>query len=190
MRTAPTIIATCRHRGGGLIDVLVAMGVLSGAVAGLAQLQALAFRECADARLRNTATLLARAKLDDLRAHSQLDAGAPGTFGYDEIGSDRGGTEDAEGRLHLPAGSVDVDGTRFDRRWTATALHLCGAEAAPSPAPCAGGTPSTRPPLLALGVVITWTDRQGQTRRVVLEGTAVALEPLAGAVPPASTPPT
>ena len=111
--------STRGQRGAGLIDVLLAMSVLSGAVASLAQLQAFTFRECAEARLRSVAILLARAKLDDLRAFSQLAAGPAGVFSFDEIGAASGGTEDGDGGLRLPAGAVSVDGVRFDRSWTA-----------------------------------------------------------------------
>lgn len=179
-----------RQRGAGLIDVLIAMGVLSGAVAGLAQLQAVALRESADARLRSVAMMLARAKLDDLRAYAQLAVGAPGTFGYDEIANDGGGTEDAEGRLHLPAGPVLVDGTRFERSWTAAPLHFCTVDAPPATLPCPAGSMPSRPSLLSLTVVISWTDREGSAQRVVLEGSAAALAPLFGAAPYPSPGPT
>ncbi|MCC2657260.1 MAG: hypothetical protein K0Q76_2368 [Panacagrimonas sp.] len=178
-----------RQRGGGLIDVLIAMGVLSGAVAGLARLQAVAFRESADARLRSVATLLARAKLDDLRAYAQLAVGAPGTFGYDEIANDVGGTEDVDGQLRLPAGSVPVDGTRFERSWTSTPLYFCSGDAPPTTLPCTGPAMPSRPTLRSLTVVIAWTDREGIAQRVRLEGSAAALEPLFGAAPYPSTNP-
>jgi hypothetical protein len=174
--SAPTY---ARHqRGAGLVDVLVAMVLLSAAVASLAQLQAVAFGEYAETRLRSMATTLARAKLDDLRAYSQLDAGAPGVFGYDEITTDGGGTEDGEGRLRLPAGTVEIDGTRFERRWSAAPRYFCAPDAPPTDLPCA-----SRPALLALTVVVAWSDREARPRQVVLEGSAVAIEPLAGAVP-------
>lgn len=172
------------QRGAGLLDVLVAMGVLSGAVASLAQLQAFAFRECAEARLRSVATLLARAKLDDLRAYSQRAAGAPGIFGFEEISSDGGGTEDGEGRLHFPAGAVLVDGVRFERRWIASPRFFCAADSAPADTPCA-----SRPDLLSLTVVVSWADREGRTQRVALEGSAIATDVLPGAAPIAADAP-
>jgi hypothetical protein len=171
-------MSTGRQRGGGLIDVLMAMGVLSGAVASLAQLQAFTFRECAEARLRSVATLLARAKLDDLRAYSQLAAGPPGVFAFDEIANDGGGTEDDDGRLRLAAGSVLVDGVRFERSWTAAPRWFCAADAPPADLSCA-----PRPSLIALTVVIAWTDRKGQPQRVILEGSLAALDPLFGSAP-------
>lgn len=172
------------QQGGGLIDVLVAMVVLSGAVASLAQLQSVAFRDSADARLRSVATLLARAKLDDLRAYSQLASGAPGIFGYDEIANDGGGTEDGEGRLRLAAGPVLIDGTRFERSWTAAPRFFCAADSPPTDVSCA-----SRPPLLALSVIVAWTDHQGRAQRTVLEGSATALAPLSGAAPyPSASP--
>ena len=165
------------QRGAGLIDVLLAMSVLSGAVASLAQLQAFTFRECAEARLRSVAILLARAKLDDLRAFSQLAAGPAGVFSFDEIGAASGGTEDGDG-LRLPAGAVSVDGVRFDRSWTAAPRYFCAEDAAPTDIACA-----PQPALVALTVVVAWTDRSGQRQRVVLEGSAAALDPLSGVAP-------
>ena len=172
------------QRGAGLIDVLVAMGVLSGAVASLAQLQALVFRECAETRLHSVATLLARAKLDDLRAYSQLAAGGPGVFGHAEITNDGGGTEDAEGRLHVPPGAVVVDGIRFERSWTASPRYFCGPDVPPTATAC-----SPQPDLLSLTVVVSWVDRDGRTQRVALEGSTIATDALSGAAPIAAEPP-
>lgn len=172
------------QRGAGLIDVLLAMGVLAGAVASLAQLQAFVFRECAETRLHSVAMLLARAKLDDLRAYSQRNAGGPGVFGHAEITSDGGGSEDAEGRLHVPAGAVLVDGIRFQRNWTASPRYFCAPDAPPTAMAC-----SSQPDLMSLTVVVSWTDRDGRTQHVTLEGSAIATEALAGAAPMAPEPP-
>lgn len=171
-----------RQRGGGLIDVMVAMGVLSGAVAGLARLQAVAFRETSDARMRSVATMLARAKLDDLRTYSQLAVGAPGIFGFDEISNDRGGSEDAEGGLRAPAGGVLIDDIRFERSWSAAPRYFCGADAPLTSVACTSDPAPPRPSLLSLTVVIAWQDRDGRSQRVALEGTAAASDPLAGVV--------
>lgn len=172
------------QRGAGLIDVLVAMGVLSGAAASLAQLQAFAFRQCAEARLHSVATLLARAKLDDLRAYSQRAGDGPGIFGFEDITSDGGGTEDGEGRLHLPAGVVLVDGVRFERSWTAAPRFFCVTDAPPTDTTCA-----SRPDFLSLTVVVSWTDREGRKQRVALEGSAIATDVLPGAAPTAADAP-
>jgi hypothetical protein len=185
-----------RQRGGGLIDVMVAMGVLSGAVAGLARLQAVAFRETSEARMRSVATMLARAKLDDLRTYSQVAPGAPGVFGFDEISNDRGGSEDAEGRLRIAAGPVLIDDIRFERSWSAAPRYFCSEDAPLTGLPCTSGPAPSRPSLMALTVVIAWDDRDGRSQRVELDGTAAALDPLAGVVSslsaaaaPASPPP-
>jgi type II secretory pathway pseudopilin PulG len=143
-----------RHaqRGSGLIDVLVAMLVLSGAVAGLARLQALALREAAEARARSEAAMLARAKLDELRAYSQLAVGTLGIDGSDEIA----GVES------------------FHRSWTASPRYFCEPDAPPSITPCASGLSPPQPALLALSVTIGWQDRDGDPRRFVLDSNVAA----------------
>jgi len=143
----------CRtQRGSGLIDVLIAMLVLSGAVASLAQLQSVALREAAEARAHSEAALLARAKLDELRAYSQLTAGTLGTHGSD-----------------------DINGvTFFHRSWTASPRYFCEPDAPPSMAPCASGTLPPQPALLALSVVIAWQDRDGGSQRFVLDSDVAA----------------
>lgn len=128
------------------------MLVLSGAVASLAQLQAVALREAAEARARSEAALLARAKLDELRAYSQITVGTPGGDGSDEI-----------------------DGvTFFHRSWTASRRYFCEPDAPPSLAPCASGPLPTQPALFALSVTIAWQDRDGASQRFVLDSDVAA----------------
>ncbi|WP_133879424.1 type IV pilus modification PilV family protein [Panacagrimonas perspica] len=130
-----------------MIDVLVAMLVLSGAVAGLAQLQAVALREAAEARARSEAALLARAKLDELRAYSPL---TTGTRGIDE--------------------SDDVAGVAsFHRSWTVSRQYFCDPDAPPSITPCASDPSPPQPALLALRVTVAWQDRDGVSQRFVLD---------------------
>lgn len=143
------------QRGSGLIDVLIAMLVLSGAVASLAQLQAVSLREAADARARSEAALLARAKLDELRADSQSTADATGMQGSDEIAG------------------VNF----FHRSWSASQRYFCEPDAPPSITPCASGSLPPQPALFALSVIVAWQDRDGGSRRFVLESDAATPAP-------------
>lgn len=144
---------SCRAQSGsGLIDVLVAMLVLSGAVASLAQMQSVALREAAEARARSEAALLARAKLDELRAYAQLPVGTSGIDASDEI--------------------VGVES--FHRSWTASPRYFCEPDAPPSITPC---TSSLLPPqfaLLALSVTIAWQNRDGGSQRFRLDSNVAA----------------
>lgn len=140
------------QRGSGLIDVLVAMLVLSGAVASLAQLQSVALREAAETRARSEAALLARAKLDELRTYAQLPVGTPGMDASDEI--------------------VGVES--FHRSWTASPRYFCERDAPPSATPCTSGLLPPQPALFALSVTIAWQDRDGDPQRFVLDSNAAA----------------
>lgn len=131
---------------------MIAMLVLSGAVAGLAQLQAVSLREAAEVRARSEAALLARAKLDELRASSRSAIGTTGMFGSDEI----------------------VGANFFRRSWTASQRSFCEPDAPPSIAPCTSGPVPPQPALFALSVIIAWQDRDGVSQRFVLESDAAA----------------
>lgn len=165
-------------RGVGLIDVLIAMLVLAGGVAGLAKMQAVVLKENDSSKARSVATQLASAKIDDLRSFTQTDAGAAGVFGYDEIGANAGGAEKGDGSLHLPTGNVTVGNVVFTRTWTAEPRYFCGFNAAASGTNCAGADAKPRSDYFAIAVTVAWTDADGTPQSVVLNGTASSSDPL------------
>lgn len=166
-----------RARGAGLIDVLFAMLVLAGGVAGLARLQAVSLRESGASLARSNAARLAQAKLDDLRSFTQLAPGQPGIFGYDEIGADAGGAENGDGNLRVPSGPVTVGNTRFRRHWRASPRYACTTGALAT-TPCADSAPGARPDLHALAVTLSWNTVEGGHDGLTLDGSVSATDPM------------
>jgi Tfp pilus assembly protein PilV len=162
--------------GAGLIDVLIAMLVLMGGVAGLARLQAVSLRDGSASLARGHAARLAEAKFDDLRSFTQLEAGAKGTFGYDELGADAGGAENGDGMPRVPSGDVTVGNTRFQRHWQARPLYACtNGEMATTP--CSGSQADARPDLYALSIVLSWNNVDGTSDLLTLDGSVRAADP-------------
>ena len=141
------------QRGVALIDVLIALVVIEVGLCALLHLQGVIVVSGVDARARSIAMLLAREKIDDLRQYAQLPAGPNGVYGFDEIGTDRGGAEAADGSLLVPAGSVALSGFVFDRHWQTAPLSWCELGAGPSPGVC---TDRSRPDLIELSVQLQW----------------------------------
>lgn len=169
-------------RGVGLIDVLIAMLVLAGGVAGLAKMQAVVLKEGDTSKARSIAMQLATAKLDDLRSFTQTDAGTGGVFGYDEIASNAGGAENVDGSLQLPSGALPpVGNVTFTRTWTAEGRYYCGFNAAATASNCAAPANKARPDFYAITVNIAWTDADGAARNVALNGSANSTDPLLAA---------
>ncbi len=166
-----------RMRGAGLIDVLIAMLVLMGGVAGLARLQAVSLRDSSASLARGNAARLAQTKLDDLRSFTQLEAGEKGIFGYDEIGVDAGGAENGDGTLRISSGAVVVGNTRFSRRWQVRPLYAC-TNGEMATIPCSESPSGARPDLYALSIILSWNSVEGTSDMLTLEGSARAADPL------------
>lgn len=168
-------------RGVGLIDVLIAMLVLAGGVAGLAKMQAVVLKESDSSKARSVAVQLATAKLDDLRSFTQADAGTGGVFGYDEIADNAGGAEFVDGSLRLPTGNVSVGNVSFMRTWTAEGRYFCAFNTVATAANCSGAAAKVRPDFYAITVTVTWTDADGAAQTVALNGSANSTDPLLAA---------
>lgn len=166
-------------RGVGLIDVLIAMLVLAGGVAGLSKMQAVVLEESGNAKARSVAVQLATAKLDDLRSYVQIVGGGNGIFGYAEIGANAGGSENGNGSLRMPAGDVTVANTTFTRNWTSQNLNYCAPNVAPQAGLCPGQPAGSLPQIKNLTVTVTWPDTEGLTQTVSLNGTANNIDPIA-----------
>jgi len=177
----PSMNPLRKQRGVGLIDVLAAVLVIGLGVAGLARLQGVAFGQGGTAKTRSIAMELARGKLDDLRSHTQLEAGPAGVFGYDEIADNAGGSESGGG-LRLPSGTVTVGTVDYNRTWTATPYYFCSLNGAASDTNCAAPAAKARPDFYALRVTIAWTDSKDGASSQTIDGTVNAVDPLSGAL--------
>ncbi len=142
--------------GFGLVDVLIALVVLSIGVLGIARLLAMGFREADQIRERALAARLAQEKIEDLRGYVQIEAGGAGLFGFDEIAGDAGGSEQGDGALRLPPGAVTVSGIEFERHWRVTQ-------------PGEGYKQVT--------VTLGWTARDGSSAQLSLDSAIAAFEP-------------
>lgn len=101
-----------QQRGVALIEVLIAALVFAMGALALVRLNATLVRHAEAARQRSEATLLAQARLDELRSLLQwhpLSARLPGAAGEAR-------PDGAQGRDAPP----DAQGTPFDRRWQIT----------------------------------------------------------------------
>lgn len=124
-----------RERGFALLEVLVAVLILAGSLTGLLQLLEVATRANAEARRASLATVMASAKMEELRASpapypdAPSDALARNTVGYCDL-------LDEAGR-HLGDCRASGDRAPFVRRWLTR--------------PLASGSGTT-----ALAVLVTW----------------------------------
>lgn len=163
------------QRGLGLIEVLIALVVLSVGMLAMGRLLALALREIEISRARGVATQLAREKIEDLRSFAQLDAGPAGVFGFDEMGDASGGAEAVDGRLLLSAGAVEFDGLHFTRDWKVRAFYFCEPETAASTSQCT--PPHRHADLFWITMTLSWDGIDSLANLVVIESAIVGLEP-------------
>ena len=163
------------QHGLGLVEVLIALLVLSLGMLAMGRLLVLSLREIEIGRARGIAMQLARSKLEDLRSFAQLDAGPAGVFGFDEIGNSTGGAEATDGRLLLPAGRMESDGLNFTRDWKVQPLYLCGVNAAAGVGQC---TPAhSHPDLLWVTVTLSWEGIDELANTIVIESAIAGFEP-------------
>lgn len=153
--------------GFSLIEVLIAVVVLSFGVLALAALQARVIQASSDAKAQTVALALAKDRLEQMRGY-QCVGGCTNSFaslasGTDTISAAGGGT-----------GGVD-----FTRTWTVTrhVLPAAGGAFCVAGAPgCATGiAPNSE--FKTVDVRVTWTDARNETRLVVLEDAIAGLDP-------------
>lgn len=103
-------------RGVSLLEVIVAMGLLSGAIAALAQLFTFATRANLDARASTVSVVLATGKMEQLRGQPGVDRAPSGG----SLQADLPGYSDFFDGLGrpLPAGTTRPAATAFVRRWS------------------------------------------------------------------------
>lgn len=186
-----------RIAGFALIDIAIASIVLIIAIVAIAQLQVSFIRSGDFAKARSVATQIAQEKLDDLRSFVQLESGGTGTFGYAEIGTNAGGTENADGTLRMPNGAVTksftlpdgTDGTfnyTYTLSWTidvngdgtADEYYFCGSSTSPQLGNCTAPLNKPYPDFKKVMVTVAWTDRDG-AQEIQMEGTINASDPAA-----------
>lgn len=176
-----------RPHGFSLIEVLIAVVVLSFGILALAALQSNLIKSSTEARAQSVALALAKDKLEQMRSFRSLNdyyALADSTA-VQSINNTNAGTDDFSGSLGGVSGNLG--GTNFTRSWTVTRYAL----------PIVSGVPSTTYSIVAsdtgalssasyvpnseykvVSVNVGWTDAAGQTRSVKLEDAIAALDPV------------
>lgn len=178
-----------KQRGIGLIEVLVAVLVLAIGLVGIAALQGNLLKSGNNAKARAVATTLAQEKIEDLRSFTQLVAGTDGTFGWAEIGTNAGGTENADGTLRIPNGTVksnsgsdNISGVTFNRTWTSTNYY---SPPVPDSTPVlatnwnagAWGALPTTPNFKEVVVTVNWTEPTGEAQQVAIASVVNSTDP-------------
>ncbi|MBY6188052.1 hypothetical protein KUV89_15650 [Marinobacter hydrocarbonoclasticus] len=153
---------TSRQKGIGLIEVMLAILVVSLSVVALSRLQSSLLRSGGETSMREVALKLAQAKLDDLRSFTA--AADEGGFDYEDILTNAGGRLTSADALMMPSGTTSFDGQSFSLRWTVTDLYLVGgAYTATDP----GGAEVAQK---RVNIGVGWSVADGINKTVSLEG--------------------
>ncbi len=188
-------------KGFSLVEMLVAVLILGGALIALAKFQGGLLQSGGEAKARAVAMDLAQKKLDDLRSFRWLDSddaniddcgGAPCTcangFCFNEIVADGGGLEEA-GVVVLPANDASVtpagSTVSYTLTWNVTewvfpqnggtAVDVTGTDWTLRPDAgwntAALGSKPLQPHYKEATVTVNWQDHQGNAQSVTLPGT-------------------
>jgi type II secretory pathway pseudopilin PulG len=175
-------------RGSSLLEVLIAIVILSVALLATARLHAMVLQSGNFSKARGVAANLAQEKLEDLQAFSALadksaadavdDCAAP-VYCFAEMASGTGGSETAAGALALPSGSWAIGNATYTRTWAIIDYYACDIDAVPQLANCAGASAKPYPDFKAAKVTVSWTDEKGAAQATVLQSIIYAADPAA-----------
>ena len=185
-----------RQRGFTLIEGLIALVIIGVGLLSIASLQMGFIGGGSEAKARAVASKLAQEKMEDLRSFSQLRSGGAGTFGFQEIGDNTGGTEQADGTLNMGNGNYTISNVTYSLSWDSTDFFYAadggGAFTTWSGTGNTGTAPSY-PDYKAITVTASWTDQDGNAQQIQLNGVIGASDPAdsarAGDDPPANQKP-
>lgn len=142
------------QRGFSLVEVFVALLVLSVGLIALAKLQVDLVRGGADSRARATAVAIAEAKAEDLRAYAVRQpttalswSATVSPMAWSFIGNNTGG--------RMPAGTLDRAGVRYKLSWTSADNTFTGAD---------GNTGTYK----QVTIIVSWTGANGVAEQVTL----------------------
>lgn len=148
-----------RHRGVGMIEILITLVVISAGLLAYVGMQRGIYREANISTGRVVATELATAKLEDLRGFTSLYSSGT-EFAFQDIAANAGGAKSG-GSLILPSGDVTVDNMTLNRSWSVTNYwYTAGNLAATGSTPTGSPIPSFK----IVDVLITWTEQSGASK--------------------------
>lgn len=161
--------------GFSLVEVMVALLIVSTGVVGVVSLQSSILTSEKNGDLRQVALRLGSAKLDDLRSFIDIEDKI-GQFDYNEIADNAGGVLVA-GDIQVAISTKIGDAHTFNRQWRVTDQYYVDTDgdgskdtwvtAASSDAP--SPLPATASQKL-VSVVVAWTDIDGDTKQVNIQG--------------------
>jgi len=162
-------------RGFSLIEVMLAVLVLSIGILAVSKLQTSLLRSGADANNRSIAASIAQQKVDDLRRFVHLNSSTPGigwdaiavngnlkypaSLAFDHIADNKGG--------RIQASSITVGGQAYNLTWSIADYHFDGAGSTATPI-----TPDASTLKIA-HVKVTWDSVGSTTNNVVSFDTAL-----------------
>lgn len=162
------------QRGIAILEVLIAVVILSIALLSLGGLHTLIIKSSSQAKSRGVATALAQEKLDELRAYGLA---TDSTFPFRNICSADTMTAnptnyDGSNYGNLIPSNVNGNVT-FTRSWSVYGFNFAANNAAPtydSGAACPPATASVLPPdLKLLAMTVTWQDEKGERHNMLLQ---------------------
>lgn len=168
-----------RQQGFGILEVMIAVAVLSIAMLSLGGLHTLIIQSSSQAKSRSLATTLAQQKLDDLRSFEKIwddpstvaDECTSGTFCFTEIASSDssdlkigGGEENVDGTLdisaHYASNEIVLGSDVYLLRWQLEGDYYYCGNSAPTTTNCATN-PKSYPDFKRINVTVEWTDKSG-----------------------------
>ncbi|GAA4874015.1 type IV pilus modification PilV family protein [Ferrimonas pelagia] len=158
--------------GFGLIEVMVALLIVSAAVVGLSRLQGGLLRSGADTSLREVALKLAQAKVDDLRSYSS--SAASGSFDFSDIATNAGGRLADGVNLVFPAETVRYQGHDFVLSWTVSDHYISGGVLMVTP------VMGSEPVLKQVAVTVGWLTPHGDAKSVLVNDNIAQILPTPG----------
>jgi len=148
------------QKGIGIVEVMVAAVIFALGIIAIIQLQGKFFTSSSSAQAHSISMNLAEEKIEDLRGFEAFNDADADIFDFTAIGTNTGGqcdtVNDAACVLTIPAGSVTVGNTTFNRSWTVTDYYYNAGSLTTTP----NGPVAQK----EITVTVSWMDTDGSAQ--------------------------